>query len=258
MTTTQQAFPQASAPLVNPKTGIINQTWLQLFIALFMRTGGTQGVISSGTYSGEIRAFGGTVLPSGWLACDGSAVSRAVYQALFNSIGITWGAGDGSTTFNLPNLVNRALIGAGGLYNLGTSGGSATSTLTTPNLPSHNHGVTDPGHTHVLSDPGHTHTVTDPGHNHTITDPGHLHTSWAAAANVTTGVNTGGSTTGNTGTSTTGVTINNNTTGVTIASDTTGATNDPAFTGVTTTNTGSGTAFNTLPPYSAINWMIKT
>jgi microcystin-dependent protein len=55
---------------------------------------------------GATTTYGGTTLPAGWLVCDGSAVSRTVYQALFNVIGTTYGEGDGSTTFNLPDYLD--------------------------------------------------------------------------------------------------------------------------------------------------------
>lgn len=54
--------------------------------------------------AGIIAPFAGTVIPAGWLLCDGSAIPRTDYADLFNAIGTTYGAGDGSTTFNLPNL----------------------------------------------------------------------------------------------------------------------------------------------------------
>ena len=53
---------------------------------------------------GEIILFGGVSLPEGWLLCDGSEISRSDYSALFASIGTTYGAGDGNSTFNLPNF----------------------------------------------------------------------------------------------------------------------------------------------------------
>jgi microcystin-dependent protein len=55
---------------------------------------------------GATTTYGGTTLPAGWLVCDGSAVSRTDYQALFNVIGTTYGEGDGSTTFNLPDYLD--------------------------------------------------------------------------------------------------------------------------------------------------------
>lgn len=102
---------------------------------------------------------GGAVLP-GFLECDGAAVSRAGYAALFAAIGTTWGPGDGVTTFNLPDLRDRAAIGTspGGLgadrptaRAVGDAGGEETHTLTTPELAAHAHGVTDPGHNHAYS-----------------------------------------------------------------------------------------------------------
>ena len=63
---------------------------------------------------GSITMFGGaTVPPSGWLTCDGSAVNRTTYSALFAVISTTWGAGDGSTTFNLPDMRGAAPAGVG-------------------------------------------------------------------------------------------------------------------------------------------------
>lgn len=84
-------------------------------------------------------------VPTNWLECDGSAVSRATYAALFADIGTTYGTGDGSTTFNLPNQQRRALVGRGGsgtatLANtLGSTGGEETHLLTTPEIPAHTH-----------------------------------------------------------------------------------------------------------------------
>lgn len=57
--------------------------------------------------AGFMMDFGGTAAPAGWLACDGQAVSRATYADLFAAIGTTWGAGDGSTTFNVPGMTSR-------------------------------------------------------------------------------------------------------------------------------------------------------
>lgn len=62
---------------------------------------------------GEVRFIAVAAAPAGWLLADGRAVSRATYAELFAAIGATYGAGDGSTTFNLPPVAGRALIGAG-------------------------------------------------------------------------------------------------------------------------------------------------
>ena len=60
-----------------------------------------------------MAAFAGNTLPDGWLACDGTAVSRITYANLFSKIGTTYGSGDGSATFNLPNLTDRFIQGHG-------------------------------------------------------------------------------------------------------------------------------------------------
>ena len=62
--------------------------------------------------TGVVQAFAGSTTPQGWLLCDGSAVSRTDYAALFAVIGTSYGAGDGSTTFNLPNLVDKFVEGS--------------------------------------------------------------------------------------------------------------------------------------------------
>ena len=62
---------------------------------------------------GMVVPFAGSTAPSGWLICDGAAISRSTYSALFAVIGTTYGAGDGSTTFNIPDLQDRILQGAG-------------------------------------------------------------------------------------------------------------------------------------------------
>lgn len=90
---------------------------------------------------GDIRPWPGAVIPSTWAVCDGAAVSRASNPDLFSAIGIAWGAGDGITTFNLPNLIGRALIGDGGTYRLGAIGGQAKVTLSVSQIPSHSHPV---------------------------------------------------------------------------------------------------------------------
>ena len=90
--------------------------------------------------TGMIMAFGGSSAPTGYLACDGAAVSRSTYDTLFGVIGTTYGAGDGSATFNLPNFRGRFGIGSSGTRPLGRTGGQENVTLTRGQLPSHSHG----------------------------------------------------------------------------------------------------------------------
>jgi microcystin-dependent protein len=63
--------------------------------------------------AGALMAFAGTSAPTGYLECDGSAVSRTTYSTLFDAIGTTWGSGDGSTTFNVPDLRGAFARGTG-------------------------------------------------------------------------------------------------------------------------------------------------
>lgn len=88
---------------------------------------------------GEIKPFAGSAIPTGWLLCDGSAVSRTTYSELFTVIGTTYGTGDGSTTFNLPDLRNRFMVGAGDEYELNDKGGEKAHALTVDELAHHRH-----------------------------------------------------------------------------------------------------------------------
>lgn len=87
-----------------------------------------------------------STIPEGFLVCDGSAVSRDQYADLFDVIGTTYGAGDGSTTFNLPDLTGRTVIGDSNNYAVGSSGGYESVTLIEDNLPTHAHTIPSHGH----------------------------------------------------------------------------------------------------------------
>lgn len=106
---------------------------------------------------GTIKEFAGGTVPAGHLLCDNTTYSRTTYAALFNEIGTTWGVGDGSTTFGVPDSRRRTGVGSGGtgtgtLGNaVGNVGGEETHQLTTAELAAHTHGVTDPGHFHTVN-----------------------------------------------------------------------------------------------------------
>jgi microcystin-dependent protein len=102
----------------------------------------TAFVLSNGAPTGGLIMWGTGTAPSGWLLCDGTAVNRTTYSALFAVIGTTFGVGDGSTTFNVPNYTNRMPYGT----TVGSTGGSANAIVV-----SHTHTVTDPGHSHTES-----------------------------------------------------------------------------------------------------------
>ena len=113
---------------------------------------------------GEIIVFSGSNFPSGYLVCDGSAVSRDRYSALFDVIGTLYGAGDGVSTFNLPNLSGKVALGESNDYAIGSTGGEVEHVLLTSELGAHTHEV--PQHSHdnniVATVPALAHTITQP------------------------------------------------------------------------------------------------
>lgn len=215
---------------------------------------------------GMLIIYAGSSAPTGWLLCDGSPISRSTYPALFAVIGTTYGAGDGSTTFNIPDLRGRVVAGvdnmggsdAGRLdwaNTLGTVGGTQTHTLTTAEMPSH---------THIQN----SHNHTQNSHNHTQNS--HNHTQNSHAHGSTNGINfatwTGGVVTGQSGGSfnlPSGVGLSTGTAGTTATNNATTATNNAttATNNATTAvnqNTGGGGAHNNMQPTILLNYIIKT
>jgi microcystin-dependent protein len=185
---------------------------------------------------GEIVDWAGASLPALYLWCAGQAVSRTTYAALFAVLSTTYGVGDGSTTFNIPDRRGRASFGRDNMN------GTAANRLTAANS-----GVTGTTLGATGGDermPTHNHATTETPHGHTITDPGHTHTTNAVQRGAT------GSTKWVSGGST---------------YDTPAATNDTAYTGITNTNNnttgvsvnnaGLGTAAN-VPPAFVTNFII--
>lgn len=197
----------------------------------------------------KIIAIGGSTAPTGWYLCNGDAVSRTTYAATFARIGTTYGAGNGSTTFNLPDLRSKFVAGKGTAAwsnALTDTGGSKDAVAV-----SHTHGHPNHGHGDTLAAPAHSHAVNPPATNSAGTylenasGPHWTVTSSAAnrlAAFTTSAVSTN------------------------IASFTSGGASATALTGgvsdgnAGTTNSqnpsASGTDAN-LPPYQTLNYCIR-
>lgn len=141
--------------------------------------------LHSGVPTGAVMPFAGTATPTGFLLCQGQAVSRTTYSALYTALGgasSPFGQGDGSTTFNVPDLRTRFPLGrasSGGFSSMGGTGGSIDHTHSTPNhthtTASHVHSMT---HNHALND----HTHVGPSHTHSV--PAHYHEATANGGTI--------------------------------------------------------------------------
>ena len=172
--------------------------------------------------AGCIMQYAQSSAPTGWLLCDGSAVSRTTYTNLFTIIGTLYGSGDGSTTFNLPNLKGRVPVGRDAAQTefdtLGETSGAKTHTLTSAES-----GV--------------------PAHSHPISDPGHFHSFNVWVFFVQTALVNGFQTTTNTGVLPGTVNTDTKTTGITVSNN---------------TAANASSAHNNLQPYIVLNYIIKT
>lgn len=180
--------------------------------------------------AGVVQMYAGATAPTGWLFCDGAAVSRTTYSALFTVLSTTYGSGDGSTTFNLPDFRGRVAVGVG----TGTGGGASGTGAPTGGsaLTAVARGTWKGAETHALSEAElatHNHVLTDPGHNHDIYDQATASGSNYSYAPTNTDTNTF------------------------VAR---GSVSD-AQTGITLADTGSGTAHNNIQPIMGINFIIK-
>ncbi len=152
-----------------------------------------QDEINYNTPIGVIHEYAGSEAPTGYLLCQGQEISRTTYADLFQVIGTTYGSGDGSTTFHIPDMRGRVVVGLNSSdtdFNaLGKQGGSKTHTLSVDEMPSHTH--TQNAHKHTASGSsgeagahGHSASSNSTGaHTHTVSGTAtsggsHAHNTW--------------------------------------------------------------------------------
>lgn len=162
MSSTQQAVPRLDTPLVQDSVGttsdgravqvkgaIISIPWYRFLISLWNRTGGGTGSIGIATGAMYVWAGDQASVPEGLIICDGRQVSRTQFAGLFSVVGVKYGAGDGSTTFNVPNVQDKVLLGASGTKPVGHTGGANSLLLDPTQLPVITPTINDPGHAHA-------------------------------------------------------------------------------------------------------------
>jgi len=188
--------------------------------------GGVGGSHSEGMI-GEIRGFAYSTPLPGWIVSDGRYLDRAQYPELFAKIGVVYGS-TSATNFRIPELTARVPFGASANYAMGTWGGSATVTLTTAQMPTHNHGNTG----NISANHVHRNTVPTSGTN------GATIISWSA--------------------STIHIAYSPSGEPVTIDSSGTQTSQIESANHVhATANAGSSNSHENMPPYMVITWMIK-
>lgn len=127
-------------------------------------------IIAAASPAGSVTAFAGGTAPTGWLECNGAAVSRTTYAALFGAIGVTYGNGDGTSTFNLPDLRGEFIRGWD--HGKGTDAGRAIASAQGDQLQTHEHAVWNPLHNTWATVTNDGPTSVDTAYQDTIADPG--------------------------------------------------------------------------------------
>ena len=251
------------AAIAAPATGLlVYQTDARA--GFYYYSGGNWTLLQSGSSSatpaGTIVAFTGTTVPAGWALCTGGAISRNANPDLFAAIGTTYGAGDGATTFNLPDLRGRIAFGKDNMGGatagrltlpsgidgtvLGAGGGRKEATLAEANLPSHTHTFT--GTAVNTSSNSHNHTYNDAYFAENFGGGTGGNARFGSANSTDTDNSFYWRTPSNThSTSPASINTNDNTHSHTVTA------------AGTISNTGSGTAFSILNPGLVLNYIIK-
>ena len=201
---------------------------------------------------GSIYAYAGNTIPSGFLLCDGSNVSRSVYSDLFSVIGVSFGSGDGITTFGLPDISGKVAIGTSQQRQLGTTGGSESVILDENSLAAHTHEVPQHSHQSAL-------TVSTPTLSHTITtQPAfNYNQPYQTASTIYTYSGSGSSAYSGTTSSTATLSVSAQIDNHPAASCTkTGAVSD--CNALTTSSSGAGSSHNNMQPYLVLKYIIYT
>ena len=202
--------------------------------------------------AGIVMPFAGSTVPQGYLLCDGSAVSRTDYATLYAVVGDTYGAGDGSTTFNLPDMSGRVVLGQSSNHTIGSTGGSVDVTLTSAQIAQHTHNVPQHGHQHTIK-------ATTPSLSHSITHQPAYSYSNPTKVNGGTAIISSQNRTAYTST-TTGTASRATSVAITAHAATNctmsgGIADKEAF---DTTASGADGAHNNMQPYMAVTYIIST
>lgn len=196
-----------SAPMTGPLI-LSHDATLPLEATTLQQLNNSLGAQSNYTPAGTVQLFAMSAIPTGWLECNGAAVSRTTYANLFAVIGTTYGAGNGTTTFNVPDLRGQFIRGWD--HDRSIDPGRVLGSTQASANQAHQHAAT-------VVNPVHSHAVTDPGHNHTLTDPGHTHLGQVGVGTGTGAAGGSGIVQGAISSAPTGVSIAATTTGLAVS-----------------------------------------
>ena len=249
--------------LTQPEVGASRSTWGGKLNTVI---GNLDTLIAAACPIGLVQLWPKSTAPnSSWLVCDGSAISRSTYSDLYTVIGVTYGSGDGSTTFNLPDFRARVPVG----YNADTitgrstrsiaaSSGAETHDLQISEIPSHTHsnslsntGTGDTAQQTTVADTGHGHSITPNPHSHSYTDP--TIGSWQRTEYDTSGTTREYPTPNGGATTTQSLTVQ---TGNAVLNVTNPQHSHTVNVALTNAAEGGGSPHNIMQPFQVINYII--